>query len=91
MCHDYGLPEPVMNGEIEGKEVDAHFPGTNLIVELDSIGFHLNRKAFEADRERDAVLLLAGYRVVRVTWRQLTQEPATVAQRIRILLADPQP
>jgi very-short-patch-repair endonuclease len=91
MCHDRGLPEPVMNGEVEGFEVDAHWPGTNLIVELDSYGYHLNRKAFEADRERDAVLLLAGYRVVRITYWQLKKQPATVAQRLSRLLADPQP
>lgn len=91
MCHDRGLPEPVMNGQVEGFEVDAHWPGTNLIVELDSVGFHLNRKAFEEDRERDAVLLLAGYRVVRITYWQLTKQPATVAERLSRLLAGPRP
>jgi very-short-patch-repair endonuclease len=90
-CRDHGLPVPTMNASIEGFRVDAHFPGTNLIVELDSVGFHLNRKAFEADRERDAVLLLAGYRVVRITYWQLTKQPATVAERLNRLLADPQP
>ncbi len=66
-CKDHGLPLPVMNALVHGFEVDAYWPGTNLIVELDSHEFHLNPKAFEADRERDALLTLAGYRVVRVT------------------------
>jgi very-short-patch-repair endonuclease len=90
-CKAAGLPVPTMNATVEGYEVDAHWPGTNLVVELDSREFHLNPKAFEADRERDAVLLLAGYRVVRVTYRQLTREPEKVAKRLRILLAGPRP
>jgi very-short-patch-repair endonuclease len=91
LCHDYGLPIPDMNKAIGDLTVDAHWPGTDLIVELDSVSFHLNRKAFEADRERDAVLLLAGYRVIRITYRQLTREPEAVAHRIRTLLAGPRP
>jgi len=90
-CKNHGLPRPVINAIVHGFEVDAHWPGTNLIVELDSRQFHLNPKAFEADRERDVLLTLAGYCVVRVTWRQLTREPAKVADRLSRLLADPQP
>lgn len=92
-CVEYGLPVPTMNAAIEGYTVDAHWPGTNIIVELDSRAFHLNPKAFEEDRERDANLTVAGYRVVRVTYRQLTRQPATVARRLLALLASagPQP
>ncbi|MEA2422166.1 MAG: hypothetical protein QOF55_1265, partial [Thermoleophilaceae bacterium] len=46
-----------------------------------SYAFHSPRAAFERDRARDAELIAAGYRVIRVTWRQLVEEPeATVAQ-----------
>jgi hypothetical protein len=90
-CQEHGIAEPSMNRKIAGYTVDAHWPGTNLIVEIDSRTFHLTPKAFEEDRERDAQLLLAGYRVVRITYRQLTRQPATVAQRLKTLLADPQP
>ena len=80
-----------MNVMIHGFEVDAHWPGTNLIVELDGFGYHASAKAFEADRLRDAELLLAGYRVVRITYRQLTREPKAVARRLKALLACPPP
>jgi|SRR4051794_22997347 hypothetical protein len=90
-CVEAGLPAPTMNVPIFDYTVDAHWPGTNVIVELDSRAFHLNAKAFEADRIRDADLVLAGYRVIRITYRQLTREPAAVAERLRILLADPPP
>jgi hypothetical protein len=90
-CKEYGVARPSMNCSIEGHTVDAHWPGTNLVVELDSRAFHLNAKAFEEDRKRDAQLLLAGYRVVRITYRQLTQEPATIANLLKTLLAGPRP
>ena len=76
-----------MNTLVEGFEVDAYWPNHHLIVELDGYETHQTRKAFEPDRERDAVLLLAGYPVVRITWRQLTREPEKVVSRLRRLLA----
>jgi very-short-patch-repair endonuclease len=38
-----------------------------LIVELDGYAYHRTRKSFERDRRRDAALLTAGYRTLRVT------------------------
>jgi very-short-patch-repair endonuclease len=68
---------------VEGYEVDAHWPGTNLIVELDSWSFHRTRGAFERDHARDLRLKLAEYEVLRLTWRQLTAERSEVATTIR--------
>lgn len=90
-CIEYDLPRPAMNVPIAGCVADAHWPGTNLVVELDGYGFHRHRAAFETDREKTAVLEDAGYRVLRVTYRQLTREPATLARRIRMRLAGPPP
>ena len=87
VIHQAGLPRPLVNTLVEGFEVDAYWPNHHLIVELDGYETHQTRKAFEADRERDAVLLLAGYRVVSITWRHLTKEPETVVNRLRHLLA----
>ncbi|MCW3065594.1 MAG: hypothetical protein JWN32_2766 [Solirubrobacterales bacterium] len=42
---------------------------------MDGYAFHSNRAAFERDHSRDADLHVAGFRVVRVTWRQLIGEP----------------
>ena len=81
-----GLPEPRTNTVVEGLEVDAFWPAARLVVELDSRGFHLNRIAFERDRERDRKLMLAGYRVVRITWRQLHDDPARIVRDLRQLI-----
>ncbi len=58
-----------------------------LVVEIDGYGRHGGRASFEADRRRDQVLVAAGFRVIRVTWRQLTEEPYGVIARIAQALA----
>ena len=48
---------------------------------------HTTRRAFEHDRRRDQRLLLAGYRVARFTWRQVTAESADTIATMRALVA----
>jgi Protein of unknown function (DUF559) len=86
LCRAYDLPLPSCNVLVESYLVDALWPSGRLIVELDSWEFHGDRHAFERDRERDSVLQAAGFRVIRITWRRLTEEPAEVARLIRRLL-----
>ena len=68
-------------------EVDLLWPGQRLVVEMDSYAFHSSRARFEADRLRDAALGAAGFRVLRVTWRQLADTPEALAARIATALA----
>ena len=86
-ARDYGLPRPAFNVSVLGYEVDAVWLDKKLIVELDSWSFHGGRESFESDRARDAALQVARYRVVRVTWRRLANQPARVAQELGALLA----
>ena len=81
---EYGLPQAMRNVLIAGYLVDAYFPGTGLIVELDGEHWHWNRR--EQDSERDADLHIAGYVVYRVTWHALTRHPERTAEKIRRLL-----
>jgi very-short-patch-repair endonuclease len=87
---DADLPEPEMNGTVElGEltiEADAVWRDAKLIVELDSRQAHTTRYAFETDRERDRAAALNGWVVIRVTWRQLTEEPRRLVRDIRRLL-----
>ncbi len=69
------LPRPKTNVVVEGFEVDSLWPDERLIVEVDGRAYHDGDHAFEADRNRDAVLMAAGYRTMRVTWRQIVREP----------------
>jgi very-short-patch-repair endonuclease/predicted transcriptional regulator of viral defense system len=83
LCHDHGLEQPQVNEDIAGLEVDFLFAAKRLVVEADSWRFHRTRKAFERDRQRDAILARAGYRTLRFTHRQMTTEPEEVATTIR--------
>ena len=82
-----GLPAPRTNVRVNGLEVDLFWPAQRLIVEVDGYEFHGSRPAFERDRRRDARLLAVGYRVLRVTWRQLVEEPGRVIAVIAAALA----
>jgi very-short-patch-repair endonuclease len=84
----HGLPRPHMNQPLGPYEPDALWPDQRLVVELDSYDIHTTRQAFEADRERDRALMTAGYRVLRITWRQLTHDKAALASELRTLLGD---
>jgi hypothetical protein len=86
-CEEHGLPPPATNSLLLGYEVDAFWARQRLAVEMDSFAFHRHRAAFERDRARDAKLLAAGYRVVRLTHRRLVDEPEAVAAQLRRLLA----
>ena len=89
LLHEHGLPQPVSNGFVCGYEVDLHWPGHRLVAELDGYEFHRPRRAFETDRLRDQVLLAAGWRVARVTDRQLGALRAETAERFSALLLAP--
>jgi hypothetical protein len=84
----HGLPRPdKVNEPIGPYTVDALWPAQRLVVELDSRQAHQTTRAFEEDRARDRDLLTRGYRVARITWRQLHDDPAILATELGILLA----
>jgi very-short-patch-repair endonuclease len=75
-----GLPPDATNVRLHGHEVDAFYTHAKLILELDGYAFHRTRRAFEHDRRRDQQL--TGYRVLRITWRQVTHEPEALVARV---------
>jgi very-short-patch-repair endonuclease len=82
LCESFRLPTPEVNTSIEGYEVDFVWREQKLIVETDGWRAHGTRTAFERDRRRDADLLAAGWRVLRISYERLEREPAWVAERI---------
>jgi hypothetical protein len=82
-----GLPLPVVNGYIAGHEVDFHWPTHRLVVETDGRAYHGHALAFHNDRRRDLDLELAGWHVLRITWRQVVHEPERVTALLRCRLA----
>jgi len=86
LCADAGLPKPQVNAVLGAYEVDALWSEQGLVVELDAYGTRGSRRSFENDRIRDATLLEAGYRTMRVTGLCLEREPEAVGRAIERLL-----
>jgi very-short-patch-repair endonuclease len=89
LVEQFGLPRPQGNVVVAGLEVDFLWRDQRLVVETDGAATHLTPSAFEEDRRRDARLAVAGYRVLRFTWRRIVDEPREVAATLRALLALP--
>jgi very-short-patch-repair endonuclease len=77
-----GLPDPEVSVPLGSYVVDFLWREQRLIVEVDGFAFHSSRVSFESDRRRDADLTSRGFRIIRVTWRQLVDEPELVLVRI---------
>jgi hypothetical protein len=86
----YGLARPEVNADLnlDGRwfEADFFWRDQHLIVELDGHQTHGTRAAFERDRERDRILQVHGWRIIRITWRQLHDTPDAVAADLARLL-----
>jgi hypothetical protein len=91
LVDELGLRRPETNVvvEIDGEtfEIDALWRAERVAVELDSRRFHLTPLAFERDRRRDRKLSAAGWRPVRITWRQITGERTAVGCDLSTMLA----
>jgi hypothetical protein len=86
-----GLPRPATNIVVLGYECDVVWREHGVIVELDGHASHGTREGFEADRERDRILAVAGWHVIRVTWRQLATDAAAVRADLQRLLSRSRP
>ena len=91
LCRQSGLPPPEVNASLaigsHRFKPDFLWRAQRLIVETDGYATHSTRRAFERDRHRDLVLLRAGFRTVRVTWRQVIRAWHEIAATLRPLLA----
>jgi very-short-patch-repair endonuclease len=87
---EHGLPRPRLNATLalRGRffEPDCMWQQQRFVVELDGRATHGTDQAFESDRQRDRILLAEGWRWARVTWRQLRDEPAAIADDLRAAL-----
>jgi very-short-patch-repair endonuclease len=75
-----GLPKPVRQYpiEIDGTHLrlDFAWPSFGVAVEADGYAAHGGRRAFDADRRRTAKVTSADWRIVPVTWNDVTTRAA---------------
>ena len=87
----HGLPMPARqlptfwNDRLIGL-ADFAYVEPRLLIELDGRLGHAQLRDFELDRARDQRALAAGWRVVRITWRQLHREGPRIADVLRAAL-----
>ena len=63
--------------------VDILFRRLRLIIEIDGREFHTDPEVFESDRTRQNLLVLHGWRVLRLTWRMIQDDPDGVIALVR--------
>jgi very-short-patch-repair endonuclease len=87
LCRRYGLLRPAVNVLIGPYLVDFIWRHRKLIVETDSYLYHRGKVAFQEDRERDLALRRLGYDVIRLSERQIDEEPGRVVEALAALLS----
>lgn len=75
--------------DVEGRRAfpDLYFSDARLVVEFDGFAVHTRPDVFELDRDRQNALVLAGYTVLRYTWKQLTTMPDGIVRQLSQALA----
>jgi predicted transcriptional regulator of viral defense system len=92
-----GIPDPECNAFItldDGEpaiRVDFVWREERIVIEADSRKWHDTRQRFETDRRRDQRLTVAGWTVIRTTWRQLKYRPHELRAVLVKLLAPASP
>jgi hypothetical protein len=76
-----GIAKPLVNQRNHARVPD--FRWDRLVVEADGAAWHDHKLARNDDVERQAELEAAGFRVLRVTWRQVVGQPAQTLVRLR--------
>jgi very-short-patch-repair endonuclease len=76
------LPEARHDVMVAGYEADVYFPQFQLVIELDSRGYHLTPRAFENDALRDAARLKKGIATLRVTDKRFYADPDAVMEDV---------
>ena len=84
------ITSPAFNALVDGEtrtiEVDAYWKQERLGVQLDGFEFHRTRRDRERDALTDADLELAGNRVMRLTWGDVSVNGERTLRRIRLAL-----
>lgn len=87
LCRRHGLPEPEVNVRVSRHLVDFLWRDRRLVVETDGYRYHRGKTTFDDDRGRDLELRGLGYEVIRLSERQVDEQPRQVAEVLVARLA----
>ncbi len=71
----------------ERRRFDVAFAAHSVAIEWDGRRWHTMKAAFRADRERDRLAMEHGWLVLRFTWHDVVDDPASVVATIRTVLS----
>lgn len=84
-----GLPPAVRELAVGDVRIDFAWPSARVGVEADGRLWHSTHDDFARDRAKHNALLAAGWRILRVTWRDLRRKPEEVVADLDRLLRTP--
>lgn len=87
-----GLPAPVLQHEVRSggrlvAVIDFAYPDARLAIEADGYRWHSGRIRWDHDRARRNRLTLLGWRIIHITWTDLSRRPATMTRAVAQALA----
>ncbi|MDH3307362.1 MAG: type IV toxin-antitoxin system AbiEi family antitoxin domain-containing protein [Acidimicrobiia bacterium] len=84
------LPSPTRQYEVDvgsrRLRLDLAYPAERIAIELDGRTWHRSARAFQDDRERQNLLVIDGWEILRFTWDDVTLRPEAVASTVRAAL-----
>jgi len=81
-----GLPAPERQYRLGGYRLDFAWSTVLIACECDGFEHHGARLAWKRDRTRLAAIEAAGWRVVHVTWDDVTRRPEQTLERLAVAL-----
>jgi very-short-patch-repair endonuclease len=80
------LPPSVPQYHVGDYRLDRAWPESRVGIEADGFQFHGRRFQWKRDRRRAATIEAAGWRLIHVTWEDLTETPRRTLDRLAIAL-----
>lgn len=87
LCRRHRLPRPEVNVRVGSYLVDFLWRGQRLVVETDAYRYHRGQVMFQDDRGRDLELKRRGFDVVRLSEKQVNEQPEVVAEVLAAALS----
>lgn len=84
------LPMPVVQHRVRTNRgvavLDFAYVDQRIAIEADGFRWHSSRQQWDQDRARANALTMLGWKIIRVTWTQLRDQPDDVTEAIRAIL-----
>jgi very-short-patch-repair endonuclease len=87
----HSLPDPRRQVSLGSSDafigrVEFVYDDARLVVEVDGRAFHAQMSVQRSDRLRELKLMAEGWQVVRLGWRELIDEPTSIARSLAVIL-----